>query len=185
MLNRIKQYLRSYIVEGVLMIVLGVLMLIYSGSVIDALCRIVGILLIVFGGLQAVSFFMDKDKAKLPQTLLTGLLLLGLGIALASAPKTFANILFVIVGVLLLYGSVLMLANAYNLRKTKGPLFLLSLILGLITLALGVVILFNPDGFKSFIVTLQGIALIVEGISMIAVLSRLKKDVSTAGSKEK
>ena len=74
-----------------------------------------------------------------------------------------------------LYGAALMFAQAWMLRSFRGRDFTLALVCACVTLVLAVIILVDPVAFASFITQLHGIALIVEGLSMLLVLRKVKK----------
>ncbi len=171
----IKDILKNYMLDGILLILLGIAMLIWPNSSLKALCIIIGIALCVIGLVHVLGFFASKDATRSPQQLIGGILPLALGILLIAASGFFIGAFQFVCGLLLLYGAALMFAQAWMLRSVRGLDFTLALVFACVTLVLAVVILIDPVAFASFITQLHGISLIIEGLSMLLVLRKVKK----------
>ena len=81
----------------------------------------------------------------------------------------------VITGILLIYGAVMMFIRAYRLRSSRGPIFTLVILFGILDLLLGITILINPVIFAEVITQLEGISLIVGGVGMIVTVWDVKR----------
>ena len=171
--KKVVDLLKSYVFDGFLLIALGLVMLIWPENSLMTICIVAGIIIGVMGFVRCIAFFVDKKKDQSPTDLLMGVILLAAGVALIVKSDFFISVFQYITGVILIYGAILMFAHAYTLRREKGPLFLFSLIFAIVTTALAVVILINPLSFASFITRLHGVALIIEGLSMIGVLRKI------------
>ena len=115
--------------------------------------------------------------------MILALVQLAAGIILILQADFFVEIFFVVTGLLLAYGAILMFVRLIQLRRVKGPMFYFSLVFGIINLIFAVLILINPEQFASFSTRLQGAALVIEGIGMIIVLRNLKLTL-TASEKQ-
>ena len=177
---KIKNLLRSYFFDGLLLTALGIAMLIWPGKALETLCIIIGGGLVFIGLLKIISFFISKSGSGDPSDLLIGIIQSVAGVFFIVKPNIFIESFFIITGVLLIYGAILMFARAYNLRSIKGPMFTFSLIFAVITTVLAVIILINPESFGEFIFQLRGISLIVEGVSIMIALSKTKKAIKEA-----
>lgn len=171
--KKVIDLLKSYVFDGFLLIALGLVMLIWPEGSLKTICIVAGIIIGVMGLVRCIAFFVDKKKDQSPTDLLMGVILLAAGVALIVRSDIFINAFQYITGVILIYGAILMFAQAYTLRHEKGPMFVFSLVFSIITTALAIVILINPFSSAIFITRLHGIALIIEGLSMIGVLRKI------------
>ena len=169
-----KKFFRSTLFDGLLLIVLGVVMLVRPDVALQSLCLLAGILLCVMGAIKAVVFFVNKNGDKTPALLILGIVQLLLGIALIVKPGLFLQIFQFVVAVLLVYGACLMFVQAMLLRHLKGFFFFTSLICGLVMVILAAIIFANPAAFAAIMTQLEGISLIIEGLSTLLLLRKAK-----------
>ena len=174
----LKKMLGSYVFDGLLLVALGVVMLIWPDESLKVLCAIIGVVLIVMGLVKFVLFFVDREVPARPLDLLTAFVQLGVGVVVLAEADFFISLFQILVGVILLYGSVLLFIKAIQLREIRGFFFAAALVSGVLVAALGVVIIMNPPAFASFMMQLQGVALIFLGVALIIVMQRIKSDVN-------
>lgn len=172
MSEKIKKLLNSYVFDGLLLIALGVVMLLWSGAPLKILCNIIGIIIIVLGAIKVISFVTNKHGDRKPLNMLVGLLQFMAGLILIGKADFFVTFFQYITAFLLLYGSILLFWQAYKLRYEKGTMFTASIAFACITLVLAVVMALNPAALASFITQLNGFSLIVEGLAMIVTLRK-------------
>ena len=172
MTAKIKKLFTSYLFDGLLLIALGVVMLLWSGAPLKVLCNIIGIILIVLGVIKAISFLANKNNDRKITALLIGFLQLAVGIVLLAKSDFFVAFFQYVTAALLLYGCFLLFRQAYKLRKTKGKVYTASIVFACVTLVLAVVMIVNPFAITSFITQLNGVSLIVEGLAMIIALRK-------------
>ncbi len=171
-----KSPFKSYFLDGVLLVLLGLAMLLWPGESLRVLCTGIGIALAALGLIKLIVFLAGRGGERSAGDLLVGLIQIALGAALILRADFFIGIFQIVTGVLLLYGSILMFVQAFLLRRTRGVLFVLALVFACVTAVLAVVILLNPVQFAAFITQLHGVSLIVEGAGMILVMRRVKKN---------
>ena len=176
--QKIKDYFRSYIFDGVLLILLGVAMLIWPEGALKTLFYIVGAVVGVMGLIKVIMFFTGKNAERQPSDLVLAFAELAIGIALIVKSDFFIEFFNIVLAIMLAYGAILMFAQAVITKEHKGLFFVLSLVFAAITLVLAVIIFIDPKGFASFMTQLRGIALIIEGLAMIIVLHRVSRDIT-------
>ena len=167
-----KELLKSYFFDGLFLIALGIIMLLWPEGSMMTLCIIIGAALMIMGLLKVIGNFSAGDASPRTSGLTLGLVQAGIGAALMVAPEFFIAVFQFIAAVLLIYGAVLMFIQAYRLRKERDVMFTLSLIFASLTTLLAIIIFINPRSFALFMTQLYGISLIVEGLAMIIVLRR-------------
>ena len=169
---KIKGILNSYLFDGLLLVALGVIMLLWSGAPLKVLCNIVGIILIVMGAIKLAPFIANRDTDRKIAILCLGLFQLVAGVILIVKSNFFVSVFQYITAVLLLYGCILLFRQAYKLREQKGTMFTATIVFACVTLVLAIVMVVNPAALASFITQLNGVSLIVEGLAMIIVLRK-------------
>ncbi|MBR2789417.1 MAG: DUF308 domain-containing protein [Eggerthellaceae bacterium] len=177
MASTLKKVFRSYVVDGLLLVALGVAILIWPDTSLKVLCIAIGVALCVMAAVKGAMFALGSEAGRRVLDLLIAIVDLALGIALIVQSDFFISLFQIVVGVILLYGSVLLFIQAIQLREIRGFFFVAAIVFGVLTAALGVVILMNPAAFASFIMQLQGVAIIFLGVGLIVVMQRIKADV--------
>ncbi len=164
MAKKVSEMFKSYVFDGLLFIALGIAMIIWPKESLKTLCFVIGAVFAVMGIIKIIAVLAKKVKPS--SGLIVGLLQIAVGCAFIFASDFFITVFHYIIACILLYGSVLLFINAFNLRKVFRMMFLCSLIFAIITVILAVIILLNPVA----ITILHGISLIVEGLAMVIVL---------------
>ena len=178
-----KKWFRSTLVDGLLLMALGVAMLIWPEGSLKTLCVAAGAAVAVMGLVKVIVFLAGREGERDAGALFTGLVQLALGVALIVRPDFFITVSQYVTGVLLVYGAILMYCRAVSLRKKKGPTFVLSLLFAVLTTVLAAVIFLNPSAFAGIRTQIHGVSLIVEGAAMILVLRRIETK-KESGTKE-
>ena len=166
--------MRSFVFDGLLLIALGIVILIWPNKSLNVLCDIIGAGVIAMGFIRCIICLINKyDFHKLAHLLL-GIVQIVIGVMLITKSNLFIKGFSVVTGIILAYGALAMLVSAFHLRKLSGTMFFSALAFALIVLILAIVIIINPVSFAGFITRLQGISVIAEGICMMIVFRALK-----------
>lgn len=143
---------------------LGVVLLLWPETVLNVICYVVGGLVILSGVVQIVRFLTAKDFLFFaPLTLTFGLLCLALGLFLIVRSDVVQTVLPIVFGIFVIFDSVLRVQNALELRRCEYGSWWAFLLLALLSVALGLVMIFNPFGALSTLIMAVGIILIIEG----------------------
>ena len=169
-----KAYLKNYIFDGIIIALLGLAMLVWPNEALKVLCCVSGGSLAVMGFVRLALFLMSSKENKTISALIIAIFQLAIGIVLIIWADLFVRFFFIVTGLILAYGAILMFVRLIQLRRVKGPMFYFSMVFGIINLVFAVLVLINPEQFASFSTRLQGAALVIEGIGMIIVLRNLK-----------
>ncbi|MBO4453313.1 MAG: DUF308 domain-containing protein [Clostridia bacterium] len=175
--EKVKNFFRSYIIDGLILVVLGVLMLLWENT-LQYVCIAIGVVLSVNVLITLIKIgigFMKNNEDRVAGDILTAVFELAVGIALLVKGELFVQSFYLIVGALLAFGAVLMLIHAFITRKERNQLFIITLIFAVITAALAVIVFINPtDAWNVEVVKkIQGVSLIVEGLAMLVVLNNI------------
>ncbi len=175
-MKKVTNALKNYIVDAILLIALGLVMLIWPQYSLKIIFTCVGVGLIVTGLIKGIVFFTKKDKQErsVPD-LLIGILQIAVGIFAIVKAEFLAAHFPIVAAILLAYGAVAMIVRAIRIRNGNKNAFILSLVLGLVTLVLAVVIFLHPALIANILMQLTGIALIIEGLALLIVMALKSK----------
>lgn len=159
--SNIKMSAWSAIIESIALIILGILFVVMPDTIVKVLAYIIGVFLVVKGGFEVISYFVVKGQNDFfNNTLLFGVVSILLGIAALLIGENIANVFRVIVGVLIIYESLVRINSATKLASVGIESWKFMLVIALIMLVLGIFITFNTGA----VVTLIGWVMIATGI---------------------
>lgn len=172
----------TFIIASIAYIVLGVFMVAKNEVVADGINVVFGIIMLIYGVINVISFFLNKDdEENLFLELAMGVIAVGLGIfALIWGEKT-TEILFYAIGAVIVVDSVVNIKRAFNLKAMGFTRWNYFLIVALIGLLLGILCILFYNFWAKAIVIFIGIALVYEGLSSLIIIfldSRTRKKVT-------
>ena len=151
----------SAIIESLALIVLGVLFIVLQDTMVQILAYIVGAFFIVKGGFQIINYFLEKGQNDFFNNgLLAGVVSVLIGIAALVIGDDIANVFRVIIGVIIIYESLVRINTASKLSAAGINVWKYILIVSLIMLVLGIFVTFN----KGAVVVLVGWMMILTGL---------------------
>lgn len=158
------------VVLGVLLIIAGVVIL--GHTVIATVISVffIGWMMLLSGVIAIVAAFGRIGREGFWAEAITGGLLTALGVMILRNPGAAALTLVLVAGSLLLVGGISRLIGAFQDRELMVPL----LLSGLISTALGLVVLFNiVEATFTFLGIILGVETIVDGL-MLVVMGRVR-----------
>ena len=172
-MKRVSNALKNYIVDAILLIALGLVMLIWPQWSLKIIFTWVGIGLIVTGLIKGLIYYTKKEKKErsVPD-LLVGCLQLAVGIFAVVKAEFLASHFPIVAAILLAYGAIVMIVRAVRMKDGDQNRFKLSLILGIVTLVLAVIVFVHPALLANLMMQTAGIAMIVEGVSLLIVMAQ-------------
>lgn len=176
MRDRLKNLSVSFVLLSVLYVLLGLVLLIWPATVMDVLCYLTGGILLLYGVISIVGFCREEMRtAGSFLTLLLGIVAAAVGAVLLFQPVLFQSILTVILGLYILIDGLLNLKRAMELRRMEHMGWTLYLILSLITVVLGLLVVFRPMLAGTALVRLIGISLLYSGVADLWTLFQLSR----------
>jgi uncharacterized membrane protein HdeD (DUF308 family) len=165
MRETVKRYSTWYLLEGVLLVVAGVVALIWPYVASVALIFLLGWILIVSGVLQGIGLIGAKDVPHFWLQLVSAVLALLIGILLLRNPNAGLLIMTVLLIVYFFVEGISKVIFAMNIRPFVGWLWVL--LSGIVGLLLGAYLWANmPVASEWVLGVLLGIQLIVEGAAL-------------------
>jgi uncharacterized membrane protein HdeD (DUF308 family) len=159
--------------NGMLLLVFGVIAILFPSLTIDAIAVYFAIAIMV-GGL-ILSLFAYRHRKELlnwKTRLIEGLLSIALGLVIVFNPQSATAFLLIIVGLWAIFIGVVFIVSYFS-KNTPDLTRTFSLIAGLISLVLGAIIVFNPFESSRFVVVLIGIYALAFGVFTMVYSSKL------------
>ena len=163
-------------------LVLGIVLLIWPANSLLIIAKCIGIFL-AGGGLAAgFMYYRDHDSALQSVLLVLAVVMLICGVVIFLHPEELIKLIPTIVGILVMVSGLINLGETFVLSRSKYGKWWLSLIIAVITIALGVFIISKAFSLAALITRIAGGVLIFDGVSHLWVISRIFKASKEAGS---
>ncbi|MGN0707653.1 MAG: HdeD family acid-resistance protein [Faecalibacterium sp.] len=160
----VKKLKWNLILMSVLYLALGVFLLLMPGTALNIVCTALGAVVLIMAVVQLVSYFtVERNVFRSQFTLLSGLICLALGAFLVFRGDIVVRILPIVFGLFVIFDSLGRIQNALELRRCEYSSWKGFLVLGALSIVLGIVMIVNPFGTMETLVMAIGIILIVEG----------------------
>lgn len=172
----IRRAKRAHIVLSIILIVVGLLFLLDPALSLRVVCRLVGVLCLLFGAAKLAGYFSrDAYGLAFQFDLGLGLVALVLGILLLLRPEGAASLLQLLVGLFVVVDGILKLQTALDARRFGLPRWWVILLTAAVTAAAGLLLILNPLGGARAMMMLLGAALIAAGIETLIVVEMTVK----------
>lgn len=149
------------VIESLALIILGILFIVLQDVMVQIIAYIVGVFFIVKGGFQIVNYFIEKGQNDFfNNKLLAGVVSVLIGVAVLVIGDDIAHVFRVIIGIIIIYESLVRINTAIKLATAKIDVWKYILILALCMLVVGIFITF----YEGAIITLIGWMMILTGV---------------------
>ena len=166
----------GYIVSSVLFVIFGLMLMIFPEISLSTIGTLIGCAMIVFGIFKVIGYF-SKDLFRLAfqYDLAFGILLGVLGVIILMKPEKMMSFLCVALGIAILTDGLFKIQIAVDSKTFGIGRWWLIMIAALLTVSIGLMLIFRPADAAITITMMVGIALILDGLmSLITVLSTVK-----------
>lgn len=184
MQNLLKRIKTNFILTAIIYTLLGLTLLIWPALSANVLCTALGVVLAVCGAVDVIIFLSNRDGSLYSGFhLVFGIILIAVGLWLTASPALIAVLIPRILGILICIHGVSDLGHVITLQRGGDSRWTMALLLGLVTLALGGVLVFNPFEAFTTVVRVIGAFLVYDGISDIWIGTRVSKVVKQTAQK--
>ena len=146
------------LISSILYIIIGILLLVCPGDVLNIAMTIAGIVFIVSGILEMIK-----------KNIVGGILSLIIGIAILVVGWVLTDIVMLVLGILIAVKGVIALIQALGQKKKS----LLSILFPVLTIVVGLLLAFAWGSIAKIVMIVGGILLIVSGV--LGLIGALKK----------
>ncbi len=161
----------NYFVNAVIMVLLGLVLVIWPHILGVLLCYLLGGALIVMGVFQLISFLRGERLGFYNKfVMMMGIVLVLLGIWICTQPHIVLSIIPVVVGIIVLIHGLMDIQYTLDIKKAGSTKWWIALIAAILTLVMGLLLVFNPFTAYEITMVLLGIAMLYDGGSDLALL---------------
>lgn len=162
---------QNYFVNAVIMVVLGLVLVIWPHILGVMLCYLLGGALILMGVIQLVVFLRGEMLGFYNKfSMFMGIVLVLLGIWICTQPRIVLSIIPVVVGIIVVLHGLMDLQYTLDIRRTGNTKWWIALVAAIITLVVGLLLVFNPFTAYEVTMILLGIAMLYDGGSDLLLL---------------
>lgn len=174
----VKKYEKNSIWISVLMLILAIFLIIAPISSAVTAIYMFGIFIIIDGIMHIVSYCKAKEEARLMNfEFAEGILSILSGVLILFSARYLVAVLPILIGTWIIIKSIIKMQISLNIRTDMQSNWILVLVLSIISLILGIFILFNPM-FGYITISIMGIFLaiyeVLNIIESIYILNKLK-----------
>ncbi len=159
------------LVVPVILIVIGLFMIFHPVGWVNLIVKVVGILFVAAGVLLGCSTISRIGSP----TMMLAIILVLLGIICLALSDRVADIILIVIGISMIFNAVISIHDAYVV-KGKSDHFIEYIINDIVSLVIGIVLIFVPQGHEGAIAITIGIVLCVIGVSNIITVFRVFRD---------
>lgn len=176
MLDYLKNLKANYMITAMICVVIGLVLIIWPGTSTQVVCMVLGGVLLGYGIIQVVLYLFLKERTLISQgMLILGIIFSVLGAWVLLKPEMIIMAVPVIMGIIIIIHGLHNAVQAIDLKKMGYDNWWLALLFGLLTVAFGVVLVFNPFKAVNTVVRVIGAFLVYDGASDLWILSRVSK----------
>ena len=162
---------QNYFVNAVIMIILGLVLVIWPHILGVMLCYLLGGALIVMGAIQLIGFLRGERLGFYNKfSMFMGIVLVLLGIWICTQPRIVLSIIPVVVGIIVLIHGLMDIQYTLDIKRTGSTKWWIALIAAILTLIVGLLLVFNPFTAYEISMIMLGIAMLYDGGSDLVLL---------------
>lgn len=161
MFKNIKKLFGNMFIFAVFSLLLGFILLLYPNLSEKIICYSVAVFCMIYGIVHIALHFMSREAFTFPLDLILGIIGISLGLLLILFPIIVIRILPLLLGALIIIDGLMKIMNAFDLIKESYSKWWIILIMGIISIVLGVLMIIYS--FKWPILQFIGISFIING----------------------
>lgn len=160
----------------VIMLVLGITLLIWADKVVNGISIVIGSIFILYAAYNFIAYFRSDKKSADIAKLIAGIAMVIAGGFLIMQTNFIKEIISFIVGIFIIFESMVKLQDSLKLRKINKEAAKMPLILSAVSLACGVLCIFGKILIPDIFLQILGVMLIIFSFVDICGLLTIRKN---------
>lgn len=160
----------------VIMLVLGITLLIWADKVVNGISIVIGSIFILYATYNFIAYFRSDKKSADIAKLIAGIAMVIAGGFLIMQTNFIKEIISFIVGIFIIFESMVKLQDSLKLRKINKEAAKMPLILSAVSLACGVLCIFGKILIPDIFLQILGVMLIIFSFADICGLLTIRKN---------
>jgi uncharacterized membrane protein HdeD (DUF308 family) len=163
-MKKISKAKKASLIVSLATVLLGIVLILWPGSSVELICRILGICVLIFGAAKLIGYFSDDVyRSAFRFDLVLGIFSAILGLVLIFRPDTIISLAHILVGVYVFIEGVFKVQSAVDAKRMGVSGWWALAVGAAVTVIVGLVLVFFPFDAAKTVVRAIGIALIIEG----------------------
>lgn len=167
----------SSIITSTVFAIIGIVLIASPEATITIISTILGITLALIGGYKIIDYLKHKGQYNsYSYDLAYGIIAIILGIVAIVYHQEIGTIFRILIGLWIIYSSVIRITLSLSLRATKSKIWIYSLVIALIMLACGIYTISNAGTIVmavGIVILIYSILDIIEGIIFLKNLKKI------------
>lgn len=172
----LKKTTNKNLITSIIILIFGILIFLKPDMTVKTISYLIGVVLLISGINQIAIAFGNKENVN-NFNIAIGIIIMVAALVLFLNPTAIASIIPFLIGIYMMISSAFKLQYLYSLKALTKQYDIKIIILTMITLILGILLVFNPFGGVIAITKLIGIFLIIYAILDIINNINIKKKV--------
>lgn len=156
---------------AIITIVIGLVLIFAPGTAVKTVFSLIGWMLVISGAISLLTAVLSKGQPIAQGDLVLGLIELATGLVVLMRPGFLMSLVGLVIGFVLLIHGVHDIQSARE-SKALGYPYKLPMIVGLLTLLMGIAVMLNPFSTAANILRVAGVCLLLDGIGDLVIMSR-------------
>lgn len=173
---RLRSLKRNKLLTAVMSALVGLVLLLRPETSLQLLCKFIGMMILVTGVIMLLMYVRQKETS-LKVHLVSSILLTVLGLWIFLRPGAILAVIPTVIGFIVIFDGVFNLGESIAIHRQNRHSPLLPVILGVITVLLGLMLIFKPLGVAAVITQMIGIVTLYNGISDLVIALRIHPNV--------
>lgn len=176
MFDYLKNLKANYTLSAIICVVIGLVLIIWPGTSTQLVCMVLGSVLLLYGLIQLALYLFARERTLYLQGMLVlGIIFCVLGVWILLKPEIVIATVPIIIGIIIVVHGLHKISQAISLNKMGYDNWWVALLFGILTVALGGVLIYNPFSVVNTVVRVIGAFLLYDGLSNMWILSRVFK----------
>ena len=164
------------IAESLVFAILGIILIWQKDAIMSMIAYILGAVFILLGIIKVVNYLQTKSKSDLYNyELVYGIMAVIIGIVIMVYSSTISKIFGIIIGMWIVYSSVVRASSALKLKQIKSNIWIYSLVIAIIMLICGLVVIFNTGAIPATIGAIMITYAVLDIIENVIFINNVKK----------
>ncbi len=164
------------IAESLVFAILGIILIWQKDAIMSMIAYILGAVFILLGIIKVINYVQTKSKSDLYNyELVYGIMAVIIGIVIMVYSSTISKIFGIIIGMWIVYSSVVRASSALKLKQIKSNIWIYSLVIAIIMLICGLVVIFNTGAIPATIGAIMITYAVLDIIENVIFINNVKK----------
>ncbi|MBO4855279.1 DUF308 domain-containing protein [Candidatus Saccharibacteria bacterium] len=155
-----KSFLAPVLID-IIMLILGISLLIWADKIVNGISMAIGGLFVLYAAYNFIAFYRSDKKASDSTKLIAGIAMVIAGIFLITQTSFIKDIISFVVGIFIIFESMIRLQDSLKLRKLNKDAAKIPLISSCISLVCGVLCIMGKILIPDIFLQILGVMLII------------------------